>query len=333
MPDDRKNAENISTKDRVLAVLEKHSGESVSGAVIAEKLGITRAGVWKAVKLLQKDGIKIDAGTNRGYKLCESADRLSELKIKSFLHTESFGREMYIYESTDSTNMRAKELAASGAPHGTLFAADMQTAGRGRLGRSFFSPSGSGVYFTLLLRPDFDTDSALLITSAVAVAVCRAIDKIAEVNTQIKWVNDIYLNKKKICGILTEASSNFESGGVEFIVVGIGINVTNEAFPPEISDTATSIGANSNETIDRCRLIAEILNEFENIYRSLNKREYMEEYRKRSCVINKKVKAIKAGISREVFIENIDDSGALIVKNKNGETEKINSGEISIRFL
>lgn len=323
----------MSTKDNVLNILEQQNGGSISGARIADKLGITRASVWKAVKALQNEGYKISAVTNRGYMLKESADRLSEARIKKFLHTDFFGKTMYVFDSIDSTNVRAKSLAASGAPHGTLVAADMQTAGRGRLGRSFFSPQGAGVYFTLVLRPDFGADSALLITSAAAVAVCRAVDKIASVSTQIKWVNDIYLDGKKLCGILTEAVSNFESGEVEFLAVGIGINVTNDAFPDELSDTATSVSVHTQVKPDRCELIAQVLNEFEKIYKTLEKREYMEEYRERSCVLGKRVYALRAGTKREVFVKGIDDDGALIVKNEKGEAERINSGEISIRLV
>ncbi len=264
---------------------------------------------------------------------CINDGSISQSQIEKYLTTSVLGKKIYVFDCIDSTNSYAKKLAADGVEDGALIVANQQSAGRGRLGRSFFSPKGAGVYFSLLLRPKTGINEALLITSAISVAVCRAIDTLAQVKTEIKWVNDIYLGGKKLCGILTEAASGSNSRGVDYVVAGVGINVTNDAFPDEIKDIATSISAHSDVKVERDKLIAAVINEFEKIYNDIENRMFMQEYKARSCVIGKSVYAIRAGVSREVFVDDIDDDGALVVTNENGEAEHINTGEISIRFI
>lgn len=257
---------------------------------------------------------------------------MSENNIRNNLITKVLGKNIICFDEIDSTNTYAKKIAAQNAPHGTLVTAKMQNCGRGRLGRSFISPKDCGAYFSLLLRPQSFSDEILLITSAISVAICRAIDNIADVHTQIKWVNDIYLDGKKLCGILAEAASGSDSHSFDYVIVGVGINVANTTFDDEIKNIATSVKAHSQKNVDIDILIASVINEFEKIYDEIESRSFMTEYKERSCVIGKNVNAIKAGETREVFVEDIDENGALVVVNNMGEREHINSGEISIRF-
>lgn len=323
----------MSVKAEVIRILEESKGESVSGSCIAKQLGVTRASVNKAVAALRAEGFCIDAVTNRGYRLTWESSAVSSTQIEAFLNTSILGQKLYVLDTVDSTNNYVKKLAAEGESEGTLVVAKHQSAGRGRMGREFVSQKDTGVYFSLLLRPTLCIDEALLLTSAAAVAVCRAVDALAKVRTEIKWVNDVYLGGKKLCGILTEAASGFESGGVEYVVVGIGINVANVPLDETIKSIATSISDNTDKRINSSELIACVVNELEKIYKNIGTREFMSEYRERSCVIGKRVNAIRAGVSREVYAEGIDDDGALIVINENGQREHISSGEVSIRAV
>lgn len=324
---------NLSIKEEVLRTLSENKGCYISGSNMAQELGVTRGGIWKAVKSLTKDGYQIEAVTNRGYKLIPGAGKLNKYHILRMLKTEFFGKPLHVLESVDSTNNYAKALAANGAAHGTAVLAQMQTGGRGRIGRSFLSLPGAGMYLSVILRPNTTAENALLLTSAAAVAVCRAVERFIDKPAHIKWVNDVYVDGKKLCGILTEAASDLESGNVEYAVVGIGINLTCEAFPPELKDIATAVSEHGGADTDCAELTAAVLYELERVCSELESAEFMEEYKSRSCVIGKRVKAIRAGVSREVFIKNIDDTGALIAENEKGEEERINSGEISIKFL
>lgn len=223
----------MTTKELVLDYLLKNAGKSISGEEIASHAGISRNAVWKAVRELRKDGYDVSASTNRGYSLAES-DLLSAQAIRAHLPSDSAAAntELIVYDTIDSTNKAAKELAISGAGHGTAVIADRQTAGRGRYSRSFYSPSGSGLYMSLILRPSLlQFDDPTAITAFAAVAVSDAIQAVTGKQAGIKWVNDLFLNGKKVCGILTEAVTDFESGNIEWIVLGIGTNVSGSVSP------------------------------------------------------------------------------------------------------
>ena len=212
-------------------------------------------------------------------------------------------------------------MAEAGAPHGTVVIADSQSMGRGRLGRSFFSPSGTGVYMSIVLRPELTSEEAPQLTSLAAVAVSEAIELVAKVNVKIKWVNDIFLNKKKICGILTEASLDFESG----------INVGSTDFPEELSEIATSIENETPSKISRNHLIAEILNSLDRLLPEIKSGRYLEEVRNRSLVIGQDITVIKGSESYRAKALAIDNKGALIIEGPKG-IEALSSGEISIRL-
>ena len=307
------------------------AGETVSGAVLARELGVSRNAVWKVMNQLRRGGYAIEAVTNRGYRLLASPDRISEPAIRRWLTAEDIGRNLEIHPQLDSTNNRAKLLASSGAPHGTVVIADSQTGGRGRLGRSFFSPEHSGIYLTCILRPDCSPERAGLLTSLAAVAVARAVEALAETDVKIKWVNDLYIGNKKICGILTEAGFGMETGQLEYAAVGIGVNVNRMEFPPELRDIATSVANETGAAPDRNRLIAEICNCMEEMYGQLADGAFMAESRARSNVIGRNVVVLRGGEKFPARAIDIDDEGSLIVETQDG-VQTVHSGEVSVRW-
>lgn len=319
----------MALKDKVLAVLEANKGKTVSGTKISRSVGVTRGAVWKAINLLRNEGYSISAVTNRGYCLEESNDLISEQAIWPHLKTKKLGRKLDVYREMDSTMNFAKDAAHYGAAHGTTVIAEMQTAGKGRVGRSFLSSLGMGVYMSVIIRPKLSIDSSLLITSCAAVAVARAIETVApEIKCDIKWVNDIYVGEKKICGILTEAAVDVEQGGLEYAVIGIGVNVQNTSFPNELADIATSIKMEIHHNISRSILAAEILNNLEEQFDNIENGEFMEEYIRRSNVIGRRVTVTRGEdvFTGEAF--GIDEKACLLVRCDNGEERTVNSGTI-----
>ena len=332
---DRKRVENV--KEKTLKMFEERRGTAVSGEQLAAGLGVSRAAVWKAVESLRKEGYDIAATTNRGYTLSTDSDILSAQGIVPFLDSGMFpngGKNIFVYKELESTNETAKQKAFKGAAHGTVILAEGQTGGKGRLGRSFFSPAGTGLYMSLIIKPDFASGKSLLITTAASVAVCRAIKKTCGIDTQIKWVNDILFEGRKVCGILTEAISSFESGQIEAAIVGIGINCNTKIadMPEEIRETAGTLPT----AVLRNRLAAEIINEFMLILSSFSENsypEYMDEYRRRSIVLRKDINVYNGatGEYAEAKAIDISNDGGLIVIYRDGRKETLNSGEISIR--
>lgn len=326
----------MRTKQKVLELLEKRRGESISGERIAAELSVSRNAVWKAIKDLQKDGYSVTAVTNKGYCLEETNDILSSEGIKPYL-SDLLGLsdgDVKVFATIESTNKTAKELALTGADHGTTVIADCQTMGRGRYSRSFFSPSGDGIYMTVILRPDrLKFTSPAEVTSFAAVCVAEAIEAVSDRNATIKWVNDIYLDGKKTCGILTEAITDFESGELGWIVVGIGVNVytKTEDFPEEIRSVATSVFPDGVRRGVRNRLCAEILNRVLLGAESLSETEIFEKYRARLNMLGDEITVIKVNDTYRAKALDIDRAGHLIVRRENGEIETLSSGEISIR--
>ncbi len=242
-------------------------------------------------------------------------------------------QKMYLPE-TDSTNRYVKELAVNGAPEGIVVIANKQSAGRGRLGRSFFSPEEKGIYMSILLRPEIDLSRAVLITSMAAVAVARAIERICGVNAKIKWVNDIFLNKKKVCGILTEAGINAEKQSLEYAVVGIGVNVGEMEFPEELKEIATSVSNECGFAVSKEMLEDEILKELERWYPTLFDGSFLEENKKRSILLGKEIRVLDETVPEGFYTAwavDINELGNLVIE-RNGTTQILNSGEVSIRF-
>jgi len=318
----------MKTKEIIKNALCEESGY-VSGEELAEKLGISRAAVCNAVKELNKEGIKTKAVTNRGYMLVNGEDIVSESGIKKYLKTG--GLKFIIADKVFSTNSKLKEFGEKGEPEGLIMIADEQEKGKGRFDRKFYSPKG-GIYMSVLLRPKTEPSQAVSITTAMAVAVCRAVDSAANVETKIKWVNDIFLNNKKVCGILTEAVLGMEAGGVDYAVIGLGINVYEPigGFSKEISGVAGAIS--SGEKIDKNKLIAAVLDNFFIYYYKLPEKIYAEEYVKRSMVLGEKILVLKNGNARKAVAEALDGDLRLKVKYENGDEQFLDSGEISVKI-
>ena len=318
----------MTVREHVLKSLT--AGGERSGSELAREIGVSRNAVWKAVEALRKEGYRIEGGTRRGYRLLTEPDRLSEEAIRGWLTTESIGREIEMHDQIDSTNRRARALAADGAPHGFAVVADSQTGGRGRRGRSFFSPRGSGIYLSLILRPDCAPDLAGMITSMTAVAAARAIEAVADTDVRIKWVNDLYLGSRKCCGILCEAGISLETGRMDYAVAGIGINVQPMDFPAELAEIATSIGNETGRSYDRNRLIAEICNQAERVWGQLETGEFLAESRSRSNVIGHRVTVLEGEKQYTATALDLDDRGRLAVRRGN-EVILLDYGEVSLR--
>ncbi|RKM56629.1 biotin--[acetyl-CoA-carboxylase] ligase [Butyrivibrio sp. X503] len=258
----------MTSKEKVLEFLESNKGKYISGEAVAESLELSRTAVWKAVNELRKSGYEIEAVSNKGYMLGESSDILSAAGIISFLpheYQKAYKDEelICVYDTVGSTNRLAKELAIAGGDHGSVIIANVQTDGHGRSDHSFFSPKG-GLYMSILLRPEYMDIGELkpdAVTMAVGNSVCEAIEDLTGVCPTLKPVNDLYIGDKKVCGILTEAGSEFETGLVQWIVVGIGINFDSDisSFPDEIKDIATSLFEPGKAAVSKNKLAAEII--------------------------------------------------------------------------
>ncbi len=309
-------------KDKVLEILEKNRTIALSGESIARSLGVSRSAVCKAVKNLKKEGHRIYSRTNEGYSMTEESDVLSVAGIKTYLDSE---RDVIVFDVTDSTNKQAKMMAIGGALNGTVVVADEQTAGKGRRDRNFYSPKGSGVYFSIIIRPEFDYFQCQKIVPMATVAVARAIKKVCGTDVTIKWVNDIYLNGKKIVGILTESTGEINGNKPESLIVGIGINVSTEVFPIEIAEKAGSLGVRVN----RNRLVAECVNEFFSLYPGVPTGGFIEEYRQKCFVLGKKV-IVLCDSPYEADAVDITDSCELVVEH-DGVRRVLKTEEVSIK--
>lgn len=324
----------MDLKGQVLATLENNKGQYISGSALATEHYVSRNAVWKAVKALKEEGHEIEAVTNKGYCLKPGSDILSEASIGKFLGDMAGTFSIQVFKTLASTNISLKEQAAQGAPEGTVFVSEEQTGGRGRLGRNFYSPAGIGVYFSLLLRPSVKASDATLITTAAAAAVASSIEAVTGAKVKIKWVNDVFVSGKKVCGILTEGAFDMESGGMEYAVLGIGVNVTKpeEGFPADLTETAGAIcvGGEAAHGL-RSRLIAEILKRFWEYYVNLTDRPFLNEYKRRSFIVGYDVEVIKGDTSRTARALEIDDDCRLVVRFDDGAIEALSSGEVSIR--
>lgn len=337
----------MSTRGNILKALEENKGSTVSGEELANRLNISRAAVWKAIQELRREGYRIDAITNKGYCLAQDSDVLSVEGILPHIRGAAMGDRIHVFRSLESTNLTAKKMALDGAPTGTVVISEEQTKGRGRMGRSFYSPPSGGIYISFILQPRFDAAKSVLITTAASVAVCKAIENVTGISCRIKWVNDVYLGEKKICGILTEAVTDFESGRIEYVVLGIGINYSTaqSAFPSELSGIAGSLlenGQPNGSGITRNRLIAELINQVVEVNENLESRAFLSDYKSRSFVLGKEILIIPtAGSGQERNLSegipatavDIDEDGGLVVRLEDGTIRTLNSGEISIRAL
>ncbi len=325
------------SREAILARLRRNPDIFISGEVISRELGISRAAVSKAVNALRKDGYEIAAVTNRGYRLLSGPNRLSEGEVLPWVRTKQIGTNLLCFPVVDSTNSYLKREALS-LPHGTVVLTNEQTGGRGRLGRSFQSPPDRGIYLSTLLRPELPPERALNLTAFVAVAVCEAIERITGLAPQIKWTNDIVLGGKKVCGILTEMSIEGESGALQHIITGIGLNVNQRAdeFPEELRHIAGSLYMVSGKEVSRGRLAAEMINALDQMYAAWcsGGADYLERYRSRCLTVGRQVRLIRgSGQVEEATALAVDENFALVVEHPDGRRESVTSGEVSVRGL
>lgn len=306
------------------------AADAISGEGLAAQLGLTRAAVWKRVNRLKARGYVIEGSPRRGYRLLAVPDKLLPEEVLEGLKTRAFIGPVHHFETLGSTNDLAKELAAQGAPEGTVVVAEAQTGGRGRLGREWNSPPGVGLYVSLVLRPMLPPMDLPQITLTTAVAVVRAVRRVAGVAPGIKWPNDLLFNGKKLGGILTEMET--ESDRIRYVVVGLGLNVNNPGFPPELAATATSLTLTAGGTFSRVNLLKAWLEEFEELYgRFLNQGfpEILEEWKCSTVTLGRAV-TVRQG-PREISGQALDvaPDGALLLLTATGEMVRVTSGEIT----
>lgn len=324
----------MGTKEAILSLFEEQKGTYLSGEEIAERLSVSRTAVWKAVKSLRNEGYEIDAVPNKGYSLSVHTDILSAQGIQKYLNAACHALELHVLPETGSTNTVLREKANAGAEEGCTVIAGVQTAGRGRMGRSFYSLGDIGVYTSILLRPkDLTPVQAIGLTTMAAVAVCEAIEEVSGRQAQIKWVNDVFMNGKKVSGILTEASMGLESGSLDYVIVGVGINVyaPKDGFPEEIEQIAGAV-FQERQNDGKNHLAAEFLNHFMEYYEKRQNADYVEKYRERCFVIGKEIRVLSSGGERKALALDVDEECHLLVRYEDDSTERLSSGEISIRF-
>ena len=313
-------------RETILAALA--AGETVSGEEISATLGVTRAAVWKQINSLRADGYAIPGDPRTGYRLLAEGARAYETSLLRAFSGD--GRRVIFRRETGSTNTDLRALAAAGAPTGTLLIAETQTDGRGRRGRRFASPEG-GVYFSLLLRPTLPLSEVASLTGAVAVAAARVLEEQTGIPVGIKWVNDLWLNGRKAVGILCEAAADLETGTAEYVVVGVGINLTG-TLPPELDGIATTVEREGGCVPDRATLIAEVVREIESVAPSPFSPEILSESRRRSVLLGRDVTVLCGGNALCARASAINDRGELVVEYPDGKTETLSSGEVSVRL-
>lgn len=324
----------MAVKDAVLQALEQARGKRLSGGSLAQQLGVSRAAVHKAIASLRAGGMAIDGIPGEGYCLAAADDSLSVAGVQALLDTHCVGRDMVVLPSLTSTNTVIKERYLD-QPHGFVLLAEEQTGGRGRLGRTFVSPAQTGVYQTILLHPTLPISHIQLATIAAAVAVAEAVEQTAGFAPQIKWVNDVLYEGRKLAGILTEATIEGESGAVSALLVGIGVNLRpNPAWPEDVGAVAGAL-SEFGRVPRRAELAAAVLNRFEHAYALLEQdrpEELLYAYRSRLCCLGKPIRVISPTETYSADCIGLDDNGFLLVRDAAGQTRTLSSGEISIRF-
>lgn len=320
-------------KEKIIHILNNEK-DFVSGEEISRILGVSRAAVWKHMKALKEEGYEIESVSRKGYRLIQSPDLLTEEEVKKNVDSSVMGRSIIHFDSVGSTNTAAKELADKGEDHGAVIIGEEQTSGKGRLGRSWVSPKYKGIWMSFILRPEINPMLIARITQVGAAAVVKAGEEM-DLDFKVKWPNDIILNDKKICGILTEMSS--ELNQINYVILGIGINANLDLkdFDEELVEKASSIKMESGKAVDRKELVGRIINNFEKLYNSFMEDEKgldsISICREKSILIGKEVRVIKGGKTTEAKVLDLNDDGELVVEKKNGEVEKLFSGEVSVR--
>ena len=329
---------NVKTDKSDILTLLRNSRDYVSGQQLCDQFGVSRTAVWKAINQLKEEGYRIEAVSHKGYRLLESPDVLSRSEVLSRLKTKWAGQQLFYLEETGSTNIDAKRYAEEGEPHGTTVIAEKQNAGRGRRGKYWESPPASAIYMTIMLKPDFAPDKASMLTLVMALSVAEAITEATGLQAGIKWPNDVVVNKKKVCGILTEL--NVETDYIRHVVIGVGINVNNgapEEFPEEIRETATSLRIEAGTPFSRAELLERVLERFEKNYdtfvTTLDLRLLIEAYGRYLLNLNMEVNVLDPKGSYTGVARGISTTGELLVEKEDGEMKTVYAGEVSVRGL
>ena len=321
-------------KDKILKFLKEADGY-ISGQELCERLGVSRTAVWKVIRQLESEGYQIEAVRNRGYRLTDNADILNEAEIRAAMKSQWLGQHVTFLEETDSTNNVVRRMAEQGAPEGTLAVAEIQTAGKGRRGRSWSSPKGSGIWHSFLLRPEFAPEHASMLTLLAAMAVQKSVKDVTGLDCKIKWPNDIVVNGKKICGILTEMSTEIDY--INYVVIGIGINTNIEQFPEELKQTATSLRIEAGHSIRRSPLIAAIMRWFEKAYAEFMKTEDLSGIQKayNELLVNcgREVRVLEPKGEWQAEALGINNGGELLVRKADGSETAVYAGEVSVRGI
>ena len=317
----------MTVKETVLSCLEQNRGEIVSGQQLADTAQVSRSAVWKAIHQLTQEGHQITVLPHKGYRLEQDSDRLSTQAIRQALDSPYRDIPLFLFNTIDSTNQEANRRLLDQAQHRTVILSEEQTQGRGRLGRSFYSPPSTGLYFSAILKPNLPLEQVGCLTVAAANAVCRGLEELGVKRPGIKWVNDIYVNGKKVCGILTEGSSHWETGVLESAVVGIGINVSTLNFPEELQQKAGSVFLAPGL---RSKLAGRVLSHLFALTEPVEPVSLMQEYKSRCIVLGKTVRYQVRGEEHLAKAVDINETGNLVVE-ENGVRQVLSSGEISVR--
>ena len=322
-------------KTKIINLLKVNKENFLSGEIISKELGVSRAAVWKYINALKEDGYEIESISRKGYRIISSPDLLTYEELKENLNT-NFITKIIHFDSINSTNIKAKELADFGEKDGTVIISEEQTLGRGRLGRNWISPKSKGIWMSIILKPDINPIHVSKITQVGAAAVCKALEEM-KIDAYIKWPNDIIINNKKVCGILTEMSS--ELNKINYVVLGMGINVNidKNEFCEDIKKIATSLKIETGKNISRKILMAKILNNFELLYNQFvmdgNAKVSLDICRKKSILLGKKINIIKNKEILSVKAIDINNEGELLVQRPDGKTESLISGEVSLKGI
>lgn len=321
-------------RKKILELLRKSGERPLSGEEISRQLEVSRTAIWKHIQTLKNEGYDIESVPKKGYILKESPNRLFSQEILSRLQTRWLGHNICYRDSIDSTNTLAKGLANEGCPNGLVVVAEEQGAGKGRLSRGWISPYAKGIWFSVVLKPPFLPQEASKCTLLAAVAVVKAVNKIAGVHSAIKWPNDILLMGRKLVGILTEMNAEF--GHINYVVIGTGINTnaTPDDYPEDVKDIAVSVADAATEQFTRVDLLCDILKNMEDLYEKALLDGFapiLEEWRKYSCTLGQEVKVMAPDCTYFGKAEDIDEDGLLIVRKVDGTLEKVMAGDVSIR--
>lgn len=320
-------------KKEIIGLLNEKN-DFISGEEISNALGVSRAAIWKHIKSLKEEGYEIESFSRKGYKLIKSPDVMTQNEISKYLETSFIAREIFYFDTIASTNTKAKEMADKGAHDGTVIISEEQSGGRGRLGRQWTSPKYKGIWMSIILRPQVDPSEISKVTQVAAAAVVKAGLQM-DYAFSVKWPNDIIMNDKKVCGILTEMSG--ELNQINYVVLGIGVNANleNGDFPDDLREKASSIKIESGRPVNRQELCANILNHFEGLYDSfITDKQGIEAIhicREKSILIGKEVSVIRGNDTFDALVLDLNAAGELVVRKKDGKEERLFSGEVSIR--